>query len=150
MAAVTFLNGAATLLLLNLNRITHVTSLPVELCCLGADNSCIGDLPTDNLVKNISCLSLTNSSQLLEPHLNQSVLTLAGCLPMNCSVAFESIDDDHWQSGFWHYMGVRVLLDVLKVRARGTTFLVDFCTPYLHLSVSMHLKCHKRAFYVLG
>ena len=116
MAGVTFLNGAATLLLLNLSRITQVTSLPVELCCVGADNTCFGDLPTDNDVTNITCSSMTNSTLIMDPHLNQTLLALPSCLPMNCTVAFESIDDSQWISGFWHYMGVRVLLDALKVK----------------------------------
>ena len=121
-AIITFLNGAASLLLLTMGSFSTTdvyNNQSIELCCLENEEVCFdSNYLLDNKTNvdfNMTCSS--QQGQIFNPTISRSLYDQT-CLTLNCTLSqsnFENVTDQNMKMKlFWHYLSIRLVLDVLK------------------------------------
>ena len=135
-AIITFLNGAASLLLLTMGSFSTTdvyNNQSIELCCLENEEVCFdSNYLLDNKTNvdfNMTCSS--QQGQIFNPTISRSLYDQT-CLTLNCTLSqsnFENVTDQNMKMKlFWHYLSIRgvsiskfFLRSRLRLRVIGQT-----------------------------
>ena len=119
-AIITFLNGAASLLLLTISSASTTdvyNNQSIELCCIENEEVCFDSNYLLDNKTNVE-FSMTCSSpqgQIFNPTISRSPYDQT-CLTLNCTLSQTNFENDQnlKMKLFWYYLSIRLVLDILK------------------------------------